>query len=1499
MKKILLLLLLFGYNQLFAQNTDSLREGFKDPPASAWPRTWWHWTRSNVSKEGITKDLEWMKRSGIAGFQLADVNAGGGQTVDEPIVYGTPPWYDAVKHAAAEAERLDLEMAIFSSPGWSLTGGSWVKPEQAMKKLVWSEINAAGPGKFSTKLPAPPSGEGPGPNFPNGNNPGFYRDAAVIAFKTPAGEGNASKPSITGSNTRDTIDYVQDNNFNTFITVRPEQQHGNAWILLQYKKPFSAKAITIAGRRGIPFGQVMASDDGKNFKPLVAIPGKSGYRGGNIRTYTFPATTARYFKIEFTNAPARPADVISQATTSADTAYAISEIQIHSGARINRWQDKAGFNFLFEYSDVATPGVSADAAIDPASVIDLTNKMSADGTLNWTIPNGKWTIMRFGYALTGAKNRPAVPAALGYEVDKLNPAHVTSYMNAYTSPLQQSLGDLYGQRLRYFLLDSWEAGIQNWTDIMPEEFKKRRGYELIHFLPALAGRVVDDASTSERFLWDYRRTLVDMFAENHYGLITDYLHQHGINTYGEAGGVSLESIEDALLNKKYVDIPMGEFWVRDLHPSSMYYEDVRGAASAAHVYGKNLVAAEAFTGGNYESPQTLKNIADYWFTQGINRLVFHTSAHQPTDSKPGNTMVGTHLHRNITWAENLKPLNTYFARTSYMLQRGHYVADIAYLLGEGAPSTMPFWGKGLQPAPPKGYQYDYINTDVLLNLIKINEQGKLELPNGITYSVLVLPPTEEMSLPVLKKIKELAAAGAIILGQKPTRSPGLAGYTGNDSTLKAMAFELWADLDGSSRTKRQYGKGTIAWGMDLAQLLAKSGIAKDAHFDHDKETISWTHRRDGNTHIYFIVNRSAAPLRTSARFNVTGKEAELWRAHHGTFEPASYDSDSISTLVHLSLKAHEAVFLVFANKPAPLFRLVPPKPVIPLIDLTGEWQLSFPTGFGAPENIKLSRLVSWTDHTDSSIKYFSGTATYRKTFEVKREWLKAGQNIVLDLGQVKDIAEVKVNGKKVDVLWATPFEADITEAVKAGTNQLEINVTNQWNNRLRGDQDNPGKKALSYLPVPFGQRLYPLLPSGLLGPVKLVAVVTQTLRDTIAGIPVNYFEDNAGAYTLPDPLQLRNGKKVTDAATWINKRRPEIVHLFEQYQFGKAPGKPADMHFNLFDKGTPVLNGKAIRKQVTIYFTDDSSKSMDLLIYLPAGAKSAPVLLNISFAPNSQAVDDSGVKRTMIWTRDGRRIPAGGSPFRKFDVQKFIDNGIGVALVYYGDIEPDFPTGIQYGIRSHYLTGGKKLANDEWGAIAAWAWGLSRAMDYFETDPDIDVKCVAVTGASRLGKTALWAGASDQRFAMVIASVSGEGGAALSRRNFGETVAHITDTSRYFYQFAPNYHSYSNKLNKLPMDAHMLISLIAPRPLLLQTGSTDYWSDPKGEFLAAIAAEPVYGLFGKKGPGTGVFPKPGDTTMLNTLGYFMHDGGHGVFPGDYDIFIKYILKYLRKPKEEY
>ncbi|MBP3332042.1 MAG: acetylxylan esterase [Tidjanibacter sp.] len=417
--------------------------------------------------------------------------------------------------------------------------------------------------------------------------------------------------------------------------------------------------------------------------------------------------------------------------------------------------------------------------------------------------------------------------------------------------------------------------------------------------------------------------------------------------------------------------------------------------------------------------------------------------------------------------------------------------------------------------------------------------------------------------------------------------------------------------------------------------------------------------------------------------------------------------------------------------------------------------------------------------------------------------------------------------------------------------------------------------------------------------VAMAATSNATAQNALVGIPVNYDESKAGDYkaTLPDPLIMLDGTKVTTAKQWEKKRRPEIIKLFEEHQHGKWPAKKTKIHYNVEeDLG---LGGSAVRKQTTIYFSpNEDGPKVDVLIYLPKEAKGpVPLLLNVSFTANNITVSDPGVKEGYNWDEKTKtKTPAKSSDNTegfKLDetIKRFLNEGFGFATLHYTDIEPDFLGGISYGVRSLYLKPGEEPAADEWGAISAWAWGISRVMDYFEKDPDIDAKRIAITGLSRLGKTIMWAAARDQRIAVVLSSCSGEGGAAISRRNFGETIGHLVEKTRFPYWYAANYSKYGADVTKLPVDAHMLVALIAPRPCLLQTGSTDNFSDSKGEFYSAIEAGKVYRLLGKDDLGTTELPKP-NQPIYHTLGYFMHEGGHTTLPTDWNIFLEYCKRYL-------
>jgi hypothetical protein len=1501
-----------------AQPVDPLVSGFRNPPDSAKPRTWWHWTMSNVTKEGITKDLEWMKRSGIGGFMIADVSFGYGQNVDHKIPYGTPEWYDAVRYAALEAKRLGLEMSIFSSPGWSETGGPWVKPEQAMKKLVWSETVAKGPAKFSGTLPQPPSNNGQirntGSSYYDGSggDPTHYADSAVLAYRSPADELDSPEASPIVSTQDGPADgsALLDDKLDTLMTIPAPKTGGAAWVQFEFARPFFARSITIGGKggsaNGIPVGRVLASEDGKEFRTLATLPGTQLYRQGMVRTIAFAPTSARFYRIEMTGAPLGPVQTMSQAASAPATQYVLSEAILHGGARVNRWEEKAGFSFLFEYDSVRTPDMPADAVIPPGEVIDLTHQMKPDGTLAWNVPEGTWTILRLGYSLTGAKNRPSTPAGSGFEADKLSRKHMEAYYHGYFDPLEKALGPLFGTTLRYVMMDSWEAGTNNWTDSMLDEFLARRGYDPRPYLPVLAGRIVGSADESDRFTWDFRRTLADMWAENHYGTLADMLRTHGIGIYAEAAGVSLEMPEDTLLNKSKVEIPMGEFWVRDLHPRLMYLQDVRGAASASHVYGKPLVASESFSGGSYESPFTLKKVGDYWLSQGINRIVLHTSAHQPLDTKPGNAMVGTHLNRNITWAELASPFMTYLARECHMLQQGLFVADVAYLLNEGAPSTPPIWASGTVPTPPQGFDYDFINADVLLNRLSVSSDGRLTLPDGMSYRLLVLPETDRMRPALLKKILELVKSGAVVSGRKPLCSPSLQNQPAADDEVRTLTTEIWGDLDGESRTIRRLGKGAVYWGWPLAQVLEKQGIHRDFEYSRGLDTdLAWLHRRSANADIYYVSNQSDKAQDLEARFRVSGRQAELWHPDTGAIEDASYGIAGDLTTVPLHLAERESLFVVF-RKAAPMpSRFIPQTGESTAALVEGPWDLSFPEKLGAPAQLHMDKLESWTVNADSGVKYFSGTATYSRTLQAPRDWFDPDHAVILDLGRVGDIAEVTVNGRPLGILWKAPYRVDVSAALKPGDNKLEIRVTNEWTNRIAGDRLLPSDKKVLGAGDPMAARFgnlpqAPLPDSGLLGPVSIVLKklnrVADAPDDSVAGIPVNYTEAKAGTLTPPDPLKLISGETVGDARTWLEKRRPELIRLFEQEQYGRAPAKPDNLRFEVTDPGTPAFGGKALRRQITIHLNhNEKSLSFDLLLYLPAASdKPVPVILNVNFLPNNLTVNDPGVKIGSSWDpKTKTRIPAKTGPrFAPLNVIPTIERGIGIATFCYGDIDPDAPDAIQQGIRAAYLKPGQTVpADDEWGSIAAWAWGISRAVDYLQTDRGVAPDRIAITGASRLGKTVLWAGANDPRIALVIASCSGEGGAALSRRNYGETIGHLVAPTRYPYQFAANYAKWIGRAASSPVDGNLLVSLIAPRPLLLQTGNTDIWSDPKGEFLSALSARPVYALFGKTGPASDACP-PAGQLVGGTLAYYMHDGGHGMVPSDWAVFLDFLERNL-------
>ncbi len=1070
----------------YAGQPDSLEQGFQNPPESARPRVWWHWMNGNITKDGIRLDLEWMKRAGIGGFQNFDAALATPKIVEKRLVYMTPEWRDAFLYATTLADQLGLEMAIASSPGWSESGGPWVAPAQAMKKLVWSETPVEGGRPFTGSLPHPPSITGPFQNIPGGEmrpRPEYYADAAVVAYRPSAVDVPLAElyPRISSSGGHFNLAGLAGRDLSTSQPLPKAPANQKAWIQFEFAQPQTIRAFTlvIPDAPRDPWNppadsgqQLEASDDGVAFRPIAKVPA----RGAVANTMAFPPVTARFFRVTFRTMP--PAADSKPASQPAS--YGIAELALYAGARVNRFEEKAGFGLLPDLYSLETPDVPASEAIAKDQVIDLTSKMRADGRLDWAPPAGRWIVLRFGYSLLGITNHPASREATGLEVDKLNRGFVKAYIDNYLDLYKQTVGPLMGKRgLEYVVTDSYEAGPQNWTNDMPAEFARRRGYDMHPWMPVLTGRVVGSAEASERFLWDFRKTIGELMTEYHYEQIGQSLHERGMGRYSESHESGRAFIGDGMDVKRKADIPMSAMWTPrpgETGESYGYNADVRESASVAHIYGQNLAAAESMTAFGTAwrwSPETLKPIADKELACGLNRFVIHTSVHQPvTEKAPGLGLgpYGQWFTRLETWAELAKPWITYLARSSFLLQQGRFVADVAYFYGEDSNITAIFAHKS--PDVPAGYNFDYVSADALLTRLTARG-GRIATDSGMSYRVLALDPySRHMSLPVLRKIRDLVDAGATVTGPKPIADASLAD---NAAEFRSIADRLW-------------DTGKIDSGRPLGQALASLGAVPD--FDYTKPAadtnLLFVHRRLADGDLYWVNNRNNRFETVEATFRVTGRAPELWRPVAGTMEPASYTITHGRTTVPLVLEPNDAVFVVFRKKASKPSRTLPAMVETQLTAVEGAWDVSFQPNRGAPAQVALPSLKSWSESANAGVKYFSGTATYSKTVDAPPSWFVPGARLWLDLGDVKNMAEVTVNGESLGIVWKTPFRVDVTGALKPGANQLQVKVTNLWVNRLIGDQQPGVTKKYTYTTQAFYSANSPLLPSGLLGPVRIV-----------------------------------------------------------------------------------------------------------------------------------------------------------------------------------------------------------------------------------------------------------------------------------------------------------------------------------------------------------------------------------------------------------------------------
>ena len=1206
---------------VLAVSAGPLDRGFMHPPDAVKPQTWWHWMNGNITKAGITADLEAMKSIGLGGATIVNVDCG---IPRGPVAFMSPEWREDFKFAVQEASRLGLELCVENCAGWSSSGGPWNTVTNAMQRVTFSEIRVEGPANFSAALPKPPT------------NLGYYRDIAVLAFPSPMDEGVRMAdfaPVVSASGSEQPGNKLTDADPKTMIHL-PAPKRGNPqFAQLEFQKPFTACMVKIVAGEGMPecSGEILVSDNGKNFRVLKPfIFGRKSTTTPMI-SLGLPPVAARFWRVQFT-------DLGDKAKA---TEIPLAEIELAPRLGIENIDAKAGFNGGFALSSHETDEATA-GSLHRNEMIDLSGSLAADGKLNWQIPAGEWVILRLGYTPTGAINHPATKEGEGLECDKFSKAALDAHWAGFMGKILDDIGPLAGKSLNSSLIDSYEVGGQNWTAQFREEFQVRRGYDPLKFLPTLTGRVVDNPALSERFLWDFRRTIADLFAENYFGHFAKICRQHGLQNAVEPYTGPFESMQSGAT----ADVVMGEFW-----SGSQGHPSVKLAASIAHAYGKTIVGAESFTaspdaGRWLNDPYSLKTLGDQMFCQGLTRYIFHRYAMQPwTNHWPGMTMGqwGFHFERTVTWWNQGKPWIDYISRCQFLLQQGRSVADVAYFTGESAPVEMRIG----QPALPSGYDYDAVNADVLLHGAVV-KNGRIVLTSGANYAALVLPSNDaDLTPQLLQKIHDLVRSGATVIGPRPEHSPSLSGFPECDARVQKLANELWGRCDGIKVFENAVGKGRIVWGKSLSDIFLAQDLKPDFEFSGTGKAsqLAYAHRATRAEEIYFVSNQRRQFDTAECTFRVGGKIPELWHPETGLIEPAPvWMDESGRTKVRLDFEPAGSIFVIFRNnnlltdhivkvngrfapEPAVKTNLVilkaiyaatdgsgemdvtrkiadqlgagqflvtvnndtlgsdpavnhvkelrlnytrdgksgqmkslegetmtlpatctigqPPylelnsgdnkSPVVRLWgngqvvlmtssgkvvrattsdlpapqEITGPWNLNFPPDWRTPASVTFDKLISWTDCAKEEVRYFSGTATYEKELVISADRLFSGRELWLDLGVVKNFAEVWLNNEKLGILWKPPFRVNLSTAARRGSNKLVVKITNLWPNRLIGDEQLPedcewnGKQLKAWpqwllegKPSPTGRLAFttwhhwtkdaPLVESGLIGPVKLL-----------------------------------------------------------------------------------------------------------------------------------------------------------------------------------------------------------------------------------------------------------------------------------------------------------------------------------------------------------------------------------------------------------------------------
>jgi hypothetical protein len=1103
-----------------AQSQTQFEKDFQNPPAAAKPWVFWYWMNAAVSKEGITADLEAMKQVGIGGAYLMPIKDTTSTVSFQPTVRQlTPEWWEMVRFAMQEAKRLDLKLAMHVSDGFALAGGPWITPELSMQKLVWSKTYVKGGKTVDVKLDKPDT------------EIDYYKDIAVFAY--PVGHINAFSdtvlvPSITASN--GTKPYFLNFSNNTEESFRSDTA---CWIQYKYPRPFTCRSIRIhTGGNNYQAHRliIQSSDDGINFTKVTRLePPRHGWQDTDEDvTHSIVPTTAKYFRFIYDKEGTEPGSEDLDAAKWRPS-LKIMGLFLSDEPVINQYESKNGS--IWRISRYTTEKqVSASAAIPFKSILNITDKLDASGKLNWQAPAGNWVIVRIGHTSTGHTNATG-GAGKGLECDKFNVDAVKlQFDNWFGAAFKNTDPVLAKEVLKVFHVDSWECGSQNWSTAFAAAFKKRRGYDLVPYLLVMIGVPVENVNVSEKVLHDVRQTIAELVNDVFYVNLNKLAHEKGCSFSAEA--IAPTMVSDGIAHYKNVDIPMGEFWLNS--PTHDKPNDMMDAISGGHIYGKKIIQAEAFTSVRMnwgEHPGNIKVVGDRNYALGINKMVLHVWAHNPwMDRKPGMTLdgVGLYYQRDQTWFKQSKAWIDYMARCQALLQTGNPVVDIAVFTGEEVPrravlpdrlvNTLPgIFGKEKllqekkrltnegQPMraipdgvnhsanmadpedwinPLNGYAYDSFNPDALLSASVKN--GRIVVPGGASYAILVVPsehkmqPNAVMSVAVAKKILKLVKDGATVLIDRNYVVTG-AGLKDRDDSLRMIMKELF----GAGPRK-----GRVITAPYTDSSFKKLGLQRDVDIINNNNSIAWTHRRSAEGDIYFISNQSDQWQSLDISFRVGAKKFELWnpvlgKAISNTLTPAQKDRSRLK----FNLVPNESVFVIFSDKTKLIkeFKWEATWSVginVSSKQFMDDWKLQFDPVYGGPaQPIIERRLKSWTDYQDSAIKFYSGTVVYTNTFSWNRE--DEGKSVWLELDDLYNIASVRVNNIDCGTIWTKPYSIDITKAVGEGENEVRIEVSNTWANRLIGDQFVPVEKRVTRTTAPFRLRNKPLLTAGILGDIRL------------------------------------------------------------------------------------------------------------------------------------------------------------------------------------------------------------------------------------------------------------------------------------------------------------------------------------------------------------------------------------------------------------------------------